>query len=111
MVTAIASAHRPDLLYADNEGQPMPDITLQFKWIGTIKEGLEALYRNDEEVFVARDLLWYPEEGKPKVRAVPNVMVAFGRPKAYRGSYMQWEEERRGAAGDLRDSLAKSSVW
>ena len=71
MVTAIASAHRPDLLYADNEGQPMPDITLQFKWIGTIKEGLEAMYRNDEEVFVARDLLWYPEEGKPKVRPSP----------------------------------------
>ena len=38
------------------------------------------------------DLLWYPQEGQPKVRLAPDVMVAFGRPKGYRGSYKQWEE-------------------
>jgi len=35
---------------------------------------------------------WYPEYGKPKIRTAPDVMVAFGRPKGYRGSYKQWEE-------------------
>jgi hypothetical protein len=37
--------------------------------------------------------LWYPEEGKPKIRTAPDALVAFGRPKGYRGSYKQWEEE------------------
>jgi Uma2 family endonuclease len=92
MATATAPAHRPDILYPDSDGLPMSDNTLQFKWIVTIKEGLEALYRNVDDIFVAGDLLWYPEEGKPKVRAAPDVMVAFGRPKGYRGSYKQWEE-------------------
>ena len=78
--------------YPDNDGQPMSDNTLQFQWIVTIKEGLEALFRNNPEVFVAGDLLWYPVQGKPKIRTAPDAMVAFGRPKGYRGSYKQWEE-------------------
>jgi len=37
--------------------------------------------------------LWYPVLGAPKVRLAPDTLVAFGRPKGYRGSYKQWEEE------------------
>src|SRR5271165_7075216 len=70
----------------------MSDNTLQFKWIVLIKEGLETLFRHDPNVFVAGDLLWYPEEGQPKTRQAPDAMVVFGRPKGYRGSYMQWQE-------------------
>ena len=81
-----------DLVYPDSDGRPMSDNTLQFKWIVTIKEGLEALFRDDPDVFVAGDLLWYPVLGEPKVRIGPDALVAFGRPKGYRGSYKQWEE-------------------
>jgi Uma2 family endonuclease len=70
----------------------MAENTLQFKWIVLIKEGLETQFRDDPNVFVAGDLLWYPEEGKPKIRQAPDAMVAIGRPKGYRGSYKQWEE-------------------
>lgn len=82
----------PDIVYPDRDGKPMSDNTLQFKWIVTIKEGLEALFRDDPNVFVAGDLLWYPVEGEPRVRSAPDAMVAFGRPKGYRGSYKQWVE-------------------
>ena len=37
-------------------------------------------------------LLWYAVEGDNKIRQAPDAMVAFGRPKGYRGSYRQWEE-------------------
>ena len=70
----------------------MAENTLQFQWIVTIKEGLEVVFRHDPNVFVAGDLLWYPVEGDNKTRAAPDAMVAFGRPKGYRGSYKQWEE-------------------
>jgi Uma2 family endonuclease len=93
MSTTITPLLRPDLQYPDSDGQPMSDNTLQFKWIVTIKGGLDAVFRNDPNVFVAGDLLWYPEEGKPKIRIGPDVLVAFGRPKGDRGSYKQWEEE------------------
>jgi hypothetical protein len=53
---------------------------------------LEAVFRNDPDVFVAGNLLWYPIEGEPTIRAAPDAMVALGRPKGRRGSYKQWEE-------------------
>ncbi len=84
---------RPEIYYPDQDGRPLSENTLQFKWIVTIKEGLEALFRNDPNVFVAGDLLWYAVEGKPKVRTAPDAMIVFGRPKGYRGSYKQWVEE------------------
>ena len=82
----------PELDYPDDNGEPMSDNTLQFRWIVTLQGGLDALFRANPNVFVAGDLLWYPVEGQPKVRAAPDAMVAIGRPKGYRGSYKQWLE-------------------
>jgi Uma2 family endonuclease len=81
-----------DPLYPDSDGKPMADNTLQWDCIVTIRIGLEAQYQDDENVFVASDLLWYAKEGHPKVRTAPDAFTAFGRPKGYRGSYKQWVE-------------------
>ncbi len=78
--------------YPDNDGNPIAENTLQFEWIVTIKGGVDTLFQDQEDVFVAGDLLWYPVEGDPKTRAAPDIMVAFGRPKGYRGSYKTWDE-------------------
>jgi Uma2 family endonuclease len=92
-MSTFTSTPRPKVTYPDSDGQPMSDNTLQFKWIVTIEGGLEGVFNDDANVFVAGDLLWYPVEGKPTVRAAPDAMVVFGRPKGDRGSYRQWEEE------------------
>jgi Uma2 family endonuclease len=81
------------ILYPESDGQPMADHTLQFLWIVLIKENLEALFCDDETVFVAGDLLWYAVEGDNRICQAPDVLVVFGRPKGHRGSYRQWEEE------------------
>ena len=83
---------RPPVHYPDSDGRPMAENTLQFQWIVTIKEGLNALFRDRDDVFVAGDLLWYPVEGEPKTCLAPDALVAFGRPKGHRGSYKQWLE-------------------
>lgn len=80
------------VVYPDSDGKRMAENTLQFQWIVTIKEGLDALFRDRTDVFVAGDLLWYPIEGDNRMRLAPDAMVVFGRPKGYRGSYKQWEE-------------------
>jgi Uma2 family endonuclease len=82
-----------EIVYPDSDGQPMADNTKQFQWITVIKTNLDWLFRDDERVFVAGDLLWYPIEGNPKYRVAPDVMVVFGRPKGDRGSYKQWLED------------------
>lgn len=83
---------KTEIVYPDSDGQPMSDNTEQFNWIVNIKENIEALYKDNPNVFVAGDLLWYPVEGSNTIRQAPDTMVAFGRPKGYRGSYMQWKE-------------------
>ena len=80
------------ITYPQSDGQPMADNTEQFRCIVTIQGGLDALFRADPQVFVAGDLLWYPVEGHPEMCMAPDVLVAFGRPKGDRGSYLQWEE-------------------
>jgi Uma2 family endonuclease len=89
----IEQAVQPKIVYPESDGQPMADNTKLFRWIVTIEGGLDALFKDDPNVFVAGDLLWYPVEGKPNIRMAPDAMVAFGRPKGDRGSYQQWSEE------------------
>ena len=83
---------KPKTVFPDSDGIPMADNTLQFRWIVTIQGGLDALFANDPNVFIAGDLLWYPNSEDPEISQAPDVLVAFGRPKGYRGSYKQWEE-------------------
>jgi Uma2 family endonuclease len=89
---ATISPVEPDIEYPDSDGNPMSDNTRQFRWIVTIQGGLDALFMDDPNVFVAGDLLWYPVEGNNKVRSAPDAMVVLGRPKGDRGSYQQWKE-------------------
>ena len=90
MATAVQTA--PPIVYPDSDGQPMSDNTRQYEAIVMIQGGLDALYRNRPDVFVAGNNLWYPVEGEPTIRNAPDVMVVFGRPKGRRGSYRQWVE-------------------
>lgn len=66
--------------------------TLHFEWLVTIKENLETLTKNND-IFVAGDLLWYPVQGRIDICKAPDVMVAIGRPKGERLSYLQWHED------------------
>jgi Uma2 family endonuclease len=108
-----------EIIYPDSDGQPMADNTLQFQWIVTLKENLELMYADTADVFVAGDLLWYPVEGDNKTRVAPDAMVAFGRPKGYRGSYMQWKEDDVApqvvfevlSPGNRRAEMAKKQVF
>ena len=92
MSTAIPQRPCATIEYPDSDGQPIAENTLQFQWIVTIKENLEALFRRQPDVFVAGDLLWYPVEGHPEICTAPDALIVFGRPKGHRGSYMQWVE-------------------
>jgi len=84
---------KEEVVYPDSDGKPMSDNTKQYGWIVKIKENLERIFVKDPNVFIAGNLLWYPVEGNNKIRMAPDVLVAFGRPKGYRGSYRTWEED------------------
>lgn len=85
-------ARQTEIIYPGTDGKPIAETTLQFEWIVLIKLGLEACFKDRDDVFIAGDLFWYPVEGDPKIRLAPDVLVALGRPKGHRGSYLQWLE-------------------
>jgi Uma2 family endonuclease len=92
-MSALAQAPLPRaIVYPESDGLPMSDNTKQFRWIVTIQGGLDTEFRDDPNVFVAGNLLWYPIEGNNLVRGAPDIFVVFGRPKGDRGSYLQWLE-------------------
>lgn len=86
-------AQLKSIQYPESDGQPMADNTLQYRWIVTIQGGIDAMFKDNPDVFVAGDLLWYPVEGNNKIRVAPDIMVATNRPKGDRGSYLQWKED------------------
>lgn len=93
MTASVQPPCEPAIIYPDSDGKPMADNTKQFRCIVTIQGGLDALFKDHVDIFVAGDLLWYPIEGDNKIRMAPDVMVVFGRPKGDRGSYQQWRED------------------
>jgi hypothetical protein len=66
---------QPQLVYPESDGQPIADNNLQFRWIVTVQGGIDALFKDDPNVFVAGDLLWYPVEGNPKICTAPDILV------------------------------------
>jgi Uma2 family endonuclease len=82
-------------LYPQSDGKPMSESTEQYRWIVFFKENLEILLAAYSSVFIAADLMWYPEKVStpPAPRQAPDVMVIFGRPKGKRRSYQQWKED------------------
>jgi len=89
----VSQLSKSNIIYPESDGKPMADNTKQFELIVEIKKGLDLLFINDPQVFVAGDLFWYPVEGQAKIVTAPDVMVVMGRPKGDRGSYKQWEED------------------
>jgi Uma2 family endonuclease len=85
-------ATKATVTYPDSDGKPMADNTIQYRWIQTIHGGLDAQYRDDQNIFVAADLLIYAVDGDPTVRVAPDIFVAYGRPKGERGSYRVFDE-------------------
>lgn len=58
--TALLPLDFPDL-YPESDGKPMADNTLQYHWIVRLVTNLKHLFQG-KTVFVAGDLLWYPEQ-------------------------------------------------
>src|SRR5687767_9253612 len=66
-ITPVRTKH--EVIYPESDGLPLAVNTIQFRWITMIKRGLDAVFLD-----------------------APDVFVAFGRPKGDRGSYQQWRE-------------------
>ena len=84
-----APAAAQDVFYPCSDGRPMADNVWQSRAI--LKAAGDLKVAHPEALAVA-DILVYPEEGNPKNRVAPDVLVAFGVGTHSRSSYKVWEE-------------------
>jgi hypothetical protein len=81
MGTTTRLAAPEDIEYPESDGEPIAENTEQYDWIVLIKEGLEGVFRDDPNVFIAADVFWYPVERNNKIRRAPDVLVASAAPR------------------------------
>ena len=78
-----------DVLYPCSDGRPMADNAWQSRAILKAAGDLEVAH---PDALALADILVYPEEGNPRNRIAPDVLVAFGVGTHSRSSYLVWKE-------------------
>jgi Uma2 family endonuclease len=96
-------------LYPDEDGRPMGDTDYHSIALVSLREGLEDFFNDRDDVYVGMNLIFYFEEGNPKARRDPDILVAKGaRGKHRRRSYRLWEEGV--LPGTLFEVVSKKTV-
>ncbi len=78
-----------DALYPCSDGKPMSENMWQGPAILKAAGDLEVAHPG---ALVAPDILVYPEQGNPRNRVAPDVLVAFGLGAHNRSTYLVWKE-------------------
>ena len=78
-----------DALYPCSDGKPMSENMWQGRAILRAAGDLEVAR---PDALVAPDILVYPEQGNPRNRIAPDVLVAFGLGAHNRSTYLVWKE-------------------
>jgi Uma2 family endonuclease len=75
------------------EEEQVPESSVHRAYVERIHAGLQARFREHDDVAVFADLAWFPDLDDTSIRLDPDVMVVFGRPEGHRRSYRAWNED------------------
>jgi Uma2 family endonuclease len=81
-----------DPLYPDSDGKPMGETDFHIAAIIWLREALQDAFADVPDVYVASNMLFYYEQGNPRGRRDPDLLVARGVGKHFRRSFRKWEE-------------------
>jgi Uma2 family endonuclease len=85
--TAVQPIH-----YPERDGKPMAETDVHIDVLIYLREALKDYFRNEPQVYVAGNMLFYYEEGNPAACVAPDVFVVQGVAKGERRTYKLWEE-------------------
>ncbi len=95
VATAAGSRRAPkaEIYYPASDGKPMGETDWHISVISYLREALRYVFRADERMYIAADMLFYYVEGKPRIFKVPDVFVVKGVARHDRRIYKLWEEK------------------
>ena len=82
------------IFYPAEDGEPMAVSDLHRRILMRTLQAFDEHFKQDPEVYVSGDILMYYVEGDPRKSVSPDVLVAFGLGKKFRGNYKVWEESK-----------------
>ena len=78
--------------YPSSDGKPMAENDWHRDQMLEVIETLAHHFRNQPDVYVSGNLLWFYRRNDRRRHVSPDVMVSFGVPKGKRMNYLQWVE-------------------
>jgi Uma2 family endonuclease len=78
--------------YPSSDGKPMAETGIHVLAIMALFGALDEFMKSRPDFYVAATMFWYWEEGNPRARCSPDVMVIRGVDKTIRRSFMSWRE-------------------
>jgi len=87
ITTAVQPIH-----YPKRDGKPMAETDVHIDVLIYLREALRDYFRNEPQVYVASNMLFYDEEGNPAACVAPDIFVVQGVSKGERRTYKLWEE-------------------
>lgn len=82
--------------YPSGDGEPMAETPFHVKAIRELADFLDDLLAGRADAWVGVNHYWYWEQGRPRSRCAPDIMVVFGVPKeSSRRSFFTWREGGR----------------
>ena len=89
MVTTLA---KKAVVYPESDGKPMGETEIHVNEIVNLLVMLREWFRKNSRAYVASNLFLYYQEGDPRKRVAPDIMVVLGVEKRVRRIYKLWEE-------------------
>jgi Uma2 family endonuclease len=78
--------------YPSSDGKPMAETDIHVDALVLLRQALQD-FENRSEVLITTNLFWYWEQGNPKARRAPDVMIVPGVPaQPPRRSFRSWQE-------------------
>jgi Uma2 family endonuclease len=97
VLTLPPAVKRPERLtetyYPESDGKPVGETDFHIAALFHLWQALRFHYRNDPDVYVAGNMLFYYEQGNPAEFKVPDIFVVKGIAKHDRRVYKLWEEK------------------
>jgi Uma2 family endonuclease len=108
MSTVPRQRRKREIEYPSGDGKPMAETELHLTDMIETIQALWDRFAGHRNVYVCGNLLLYDEEGNPRKRVSPDVLVALGVPKALpRDYYLVWKE---GKAPDFVVEITSKST-
>jgi Uma2 family endonuclease len=78
--------------YPETDGKPMGETDIHVQELLDVLATLKDYFRNDADIYVAGNIMFYYEEGNPHAVISPDLFVVKGIQKQFRRIYKLWEE-------------------